>query len=216
MTTPKDKEDGRPPEVDKDEYKRGIAQITSSQHSAPTAHETPAKPDALQPVSALGAFPLVRSTQASQLPLLIKGAYRQAALCTAVWAALTVLLLPTIRALVVVATGTLLITFLFHHSVIKLQTYQEEEENARFDARSEAIQQSGLPESVEWLNGIIGGIWPRIPAEMFSNVADMLEDTIQANLPSFLTEVKCAELTQGKNPLRGEPKRITLPPLFWY
>lgn len=194
----------RPKEVNQEEYKRGIAQITTPQSSAPSAPQTPAKPDALQPVSALGAFPLVRSTQASELPLLVKSIYRQAAACTAIWGAVTVVLLPTTPALFVVATGALLTTFLFHHSIGKLMTYQEVEEDARFEARSDAIQQSGLPESVEWLNGLIGGIWPRIPAEMFSNVADMLEDTIQANLPSFLSEVKCAELTQGKNPLRGE------------
>lgn len=199
------KEACRPREVNKEEYERGIAQITASQSSTSTGHATPAKHhDALQPVSALGAFPLVRSTQASQLPSLVKGVYKQVALYTGIWATLTVAFLPTLQGLSVVLTGGLLSTFLFHHSMRKLQTYQEEEESARFDARSEAIEKSGLPESVEWLNGMIEGIWPRIPADMFSSVADMLEDTIQANLPSFLTEVKCAELTQGKNPLRGE------------
>lgn len=204
MRTETDKKDSRPREVNKEEYERGIAQITASQPSEPIGHDTPAKQDALRPVSALGAFPLVRSTQASQLPSLVEDIYKQVALYTSIWAALTVVFVPTFRGLGVVVTGGLLTTFLFHHSIRKLQTYQEEEESTRFDARGEAIKESGLPESVEWLNGMIEGIWPRIPADMFSSVADMLEDTIQANLPSFLTEVKCAELTQGKNPLRGE------------
>lgn len=200
MTTEDYDESKRPKAIDAEFYKRGIAQVSPSQPS--TSKED--KHDALQPVSALGAFPLGASTQPSELPKLVKGIHKRTILFSSIWAALAFLLLPTLKAVIIISTGAVLFILHFHHSVRKLQLHQEEEESNRFESRGNAIQEASLPESVEWLNAIVEGIWPRIPAEMFSSVADMLEDVIQANMPTFITEVKCAELTQGKNPLRGE------------
>jgi hypothetical protein len=192
----------RPKEIDADVYKRGIAMANPSQPSTSTSKDS--TQDALQPVSGLGAFPLVRSSQGTRLPALVKGIYKEAAVYLLIWGILAVALLPTFRALLLVSSGATLFAFYTHHSIRKIQLHEEEEESDRFDARSKAIQEASIPESVEWLNALIEGIWPRIPAEMFSSVADQLEDVIQADLPKFITEVKCAEMTQGKNPLRGE------------
>ncbi|UZJ53850.1 hypothetical protein CBS101457_003170 [Exobasidium rhododendri] len=198
----------RPKEIDAEVYKRGIALAKPSQ---PSTSKEDAERDALQPVSGLGAFPLVRPSEPSELPELVKSINRRTGVYLLIWAVLAVVLLRTLRAFIVVATGAALVVLHFHHSIRKLQLHEEEEEADRFEARSEAMQAASLPESVEWLNALVEGIWPRIPAEMFSSVADMLEDVIQANLPKFITEVKCAELTQGKNSMKVLSSRL-LPP----
>lgn len=39
------------------------------------------------------------------------------------------------------------------------------------------------PESVEWLNSIIGTVWPLISPDMFVAVADQIEDIMQVRNP---------------------------------
>lgn len=58
------------------------------------------------------------------------------------------------------------------------------------------------PESVEWLNSILASVWKLIPPETFTSLTDMIEDVMQASLPKFITSVKIADLSQGRNPLR--------------
>ncbi|CAO1635277.1 unnamed protein product [Sympodiomycopsis kandeliae] len=70
------------------------------------------------------------------------------------------------------------------------------------DDRGEKIAQSHWPESAEWANKVLAEIWPAIQPEMFDSLRDTLEDLLQANVPSFLSEVKVANFTQGANPLR--------------
>lgn len=59
-----------------------------------------------------------------------------------------------------------------------------------------------IPESVEWLNTLIGVAWGLIDPEMFSSVADTLEDVMQASVPGVVENVRVAEIDQGSNPFR--------------
>jgi hypothetical protein len=59
-----------------------------------------------------------------------------------------------------------------------------------------------IPESVEWLNSIVGLIWRLINPDMFAAVADTLEDVMQASVPGVIENVKVNDISQGSNPLR--------------
>ncbi|RMZ74209.1 c2 domain [Pyrenophora seminiperda CCB06] len=59
-----------------------------------------------------------------------------------------------------------------------------------------------LPESVEWMNTLLSIVWGLINPEMFSGVADTLEDVMQASVPGVIENVRVAEINQGSNPLR--------------
>lgn len=59
-----------------------------------------------------------------------------------------------------------------------------------------------LPESVEWMNTMLGIVWGLINPDMFQGVADMLEDVMQASVPGIIENVRVAEINQGSNPLR--------------
>ncbi|QDS73779.1 hypothetical protein FKW77_005419 [Venturia effusa] len=59
-----------------------------------------------------------------------------------------------------------------------------------------------LPESVEWLNTLIGIVWGLINPDMFAAVSDTLEDVMQASVPGIIEHVRVAEINQGSNPLR--------------
>lgn len=58
------------------------------------------------------------------------------------------------------------------------------------------------PESAEWMNALIRLIWGLINPDMFVPIVDMVEDILQASLPSFITAVRLADIGQGTNPLR--------------
>ncbi|KAM7188049.1 hypothetical protein V8F33_010906 [Rhypophila sp. PSN 637] len=68
--------------------------------------------------------------------------------------------------------------------------------------RGETAVVNLIPESVEWLNTIVGLIWGLINPEMFAAVADTLEDIMQASVPGVIENVKVSEISQGSNPLR--------------
>lgn len=57
-------------------------------------------------------------------------------------------------------------------------------------------------ESAEWLNGTIAKLWPQINAELFSTIVDLIEDVMQASIPSFVNEVKVTNVGQGTTPIR--------------
>lgn len=59
-----------------------------------------------------------------------------------------------------------------------------------------------LPESVEWMNTLLSVVWGLINPEMFSAVADTLEDVMQASVPGIIENVRVSEIDQGSNPLR--------------
>lgn len=59
-----------------------------------------------------------------------------------------------------------------------------------------------LPESVEWMNTLLSVVWGLINPDMFSAVADTLEDVMQASVPGIIENVRVAEISQGSNPIR--------------
>ncbi|KAI0900452.1 hypothetical protein F4806DRAFT_156767 [Annulohypoxylon nitens] len=68
--------------------------------------------------------------------------------------------------------------------------------------RGETAVANLIPESVEWMNTLLGIIWGLINPDMFSAVADTLEDVMQASVPGIIENVKVADINQGNNPLR--------------
>ncbi|TKA32803.1 hypothetical protein B0A50_01028 [Salinomyces thailandicus] len=59
-----------------------------------------------------------------------------------------------------------------------------------------------LPESVEWMNTLLGIVWHLVNPSMFQGVADTLEDVMQASVPGIIENVRVAEISQGSNPIR--------------
>ncbi|OKL59777.1 hypothetical protein UA08_04745 [Talaromyces atroroseus] len=68
--------------------------------------------------------------------------------------------------------------------------------------RGETATVNLLPESVEWMNAFLGITWGLLNPEMFTSVADTIEDIMQASVPSIIENVRVAEIDQGNNPLR--------------
>ncbi|KAK8025742.1 C2 domain-containing protein [Apiospora arundinis] len=68
--------------------------------------------------------------------------------------------------------------------------------------RGEFATANLIPESVEWMNTLLGIVWGLINPEMFSGVADTLEDVMQASVPGIIENVKVADISQGNNPIR--------------
>lgn len=92
--------------------------------------------------------------------------------------------------------------FLPHLAQRRFRDALEEADAAHEEHRGQQIENAHWPESADWLNKLLGEIWPAIQPEMFDSLRDTLEDLLQANVPSFLSEVKVASFTQGGNPLR--------------
>ncbi|KAL1405327.1 hypothetical protein Q8F55_008956 [Vanrija albida] len=68
-------------------------------------------------------------------------------------------------------------------------------------ARGEAFSPP-MPESVEWLNGLIKLVWGVVDPQMFVPLADTVEDILQQSLPGFVDAVRITDIDQGTNPLR--------------
>ncbi|CAJ2511008.1 Uu.00g066330.m01.CDS01 [Anthostomella pinea] len=68
--------------------------------------------------------------------------------------------------------------------------------------RGETATINLLPESVEWMNTLLGIVWGLVNPDMFSAVADTLEDVMQASVPGIIENVKVADISQGNNPIR--------------
>ncbi|KHN97769.1 meiotically up-regulated protein [Metarhizium album ARSEF 1941] len=68
--------------------------------------------------------------------------------------------------------------------------------------RGETATVNLIPESVEWMNTMIGIVWGLINPEMFAAVADTLEDVMQASVPGIVENIRVADISQGSNPIR--------------
>ncbi|KDR78890.1 hypothetical protein GALMADRAFT_244535 [Galerina marginata CBS 339.88] len=58
------------------------------------------------------------------------------------------------------------------------------------------------PESAEWLNSLLNSVWPIVNPALFTSVADMLEDAMQATLPKLVRRVRVADIGQGSDSVR--------------
>ena len=68
----------------------------------------------------------------------------------------------------------------------------------------EKINQSEaeLPESVAWMNSMMSSVWPLINPDLFTSLADTLEDVMQASLPKVVRMVSVDDLGQGSEAIR--------------
>lgn len=58
------------------------------------------------------------------------------------------------------------------------------------------------PESAMWLNSLLHGVWGIINPALFTSVADMLEDGLQASMPAVIKAVRVADIGQGSESIR--------------
>lgn len=61
---------------------------------------------------------------------------------------------------------------------------------------------SDEPETTQWLNSLMGSIWPLINPDLFISLADTLEDVMQASLPKLVRMVSVDDIGQGSEALR--------------
>ncbi|KAH8903410.1 hypothetical protein BR93DRAFT_862105, partial [Coniochaeta sp. PMI_546] len=59
-----------------------------------------------------------------------------------------------------------------------------------------------LPESTAWLNSLLASVWPLINPDLFSSLADTLEDVMQASLPRVVRMVSVDDMGQGSEAFR--------------
>lgn len=82
-----------------------------------------------------------------------------------------------------------------------LRRVQEDANAINWEAerkRATAATESLVPESVEWMNSLVGVVWNLINPEMFAAMADTLEDVMQASVPQALIQnVKVSSIGLG-------------------
>ncbi|RPB25083.1 hypothetical protein L211DRAFT_136673 [Terfezia boudieri ATCC MYA-4762] len=69
------------------------------------------------------------------------------------------------------------------------------------DADSEPSGVCG-PESVTWLNNTVSKLWSQINGDLFKPVTDMLEDVMQASIPSIIQQIRIRDIGQGTEPIK--------------
>lgn len=79
--------------------------------------------------------------------------------------------------------------------------WQEQVWESNFEARKREAK-AHETESVSWLNSMIGSVWPLINPDLFTSLADTLEDVMQASLPGLVQMVSVEDLGQGSESLR--------------
>ncbi|KAF2212533.1 hypothetical protein CERZMDRAFT_58831 [Cercospora zeae-maydis SCOH1-5] len=79
--------------------------------------------------------------------------------------------------------------------------WQEQVWEANREAR-EREAKAHETESVAWLNSLIGSVWPLINPDLFTSLADTLEDVMQASLPRIVQMVSVEDIGQGSEALR--------------
>jgi len=68
--------------------------------------------------------------------------------------------------------------------------------------QEEASTDSPMPESTQWLNSLLSSIWPLVNPDLFTSLADTLEDVMQASLPKLVRMVSVEDLGQGSESIR--------------
>ena len=80
-------------------------------------------------------------------------------------------------------------------------TWEEEVWNAARSAEQE-IAKSSTPESTQWLNSLLSSVWSLINPDLFTSLADTLEDVMQASLPKLVRMISVEDLGQGSESIR--------------
>ncbi|KAJ8115661.1 hypothetical protein OPT61_g2738 [Boeremia exigua] len=99
-----------------------------------------------------------------------------------------------------IAVGTIVFMRQWTDNKIKnvwdVEVWQAERQKGRKLAKSETA------ESTQWLNSLMGSIWPLVNPDLFTSISDTLEDVMQASLPSMVRMVAVEDLGQGSEALR--------------
>ena len=61
---------------------------------------------------------------------------------------------------------------------------------------------SPIPESVQWLNSLFSSVWGMVNPDLFTSLADTLEDVMQASLPKLVRMISVEDLGQGSEAIR--------------
>ncbi|KKA26644.1 hypothetical protein TD95_002636 [Thielaviopsis punctulata] len=101
--------------------------------------------------------------------------------------------------IVPLAGGVSCAVFLWAKELIR-QGRDREWESER--ERGEMATANLIPESAEWMNTMIGLVCGLINPEMFSGVADTIEDVMVASVPGIIENVRVADISQGSNAIR--------------
>ncbi|PWN27348.1 hypothetical protein BDZ90DRAFT_227159 [Jaminaea rosea] len=81
----------------------------------------------------------------------------------------------------------------------------------RSAAAQQAFDAKDNTETVEWLNVVLGSVWPLISADLFTPFIDLLEDALQLQVPGIVHAVRVEDLDQGDVPLNVDSLKV-LPP----
>jgi C2 domain len=86
----------------------------------------------------------------------------------------------------------------------RVQEIWEDEvwDSARTRESQEVEDQDKTPESTQWLNALLASVWPLINPDLFTSLADTLEDVMQASLPKLVRMISVEDLGQGSEALR--------------
>lgn len=68
--------------------------------------------------------------------------------------------------------------------------------------QEQASADAPMPESTQWLNSLLSSIWPLVNPDLFTSLADTLEDVMQASLPKLVRMVSVEDLGQGSESIR--------------
>jgi len=87
---------------------------------------------------------------------------------------------------------------------IRIQVHNIWDEEVWEAARTaeEKIAESPTPESTQWLNSLLSSIWSLVNPDLFTSLADTLEDVMQASLPKLVRMVSVEDLGQGSESIR--------------
>ncbi|KAI0403337.1 hypothetical protein F4802DRAFT_571781 [Xylaria palmicola] len=73
---------------------------------------------------------------------------------------------------------------------------------ARREEQALVTNDEELPESVHWLNSLVGSIWPLVNPDLFASLVDQIEDVMQASLPKAVKMVSVDDMGQGSESIR--------------
>ena len=85
---------------------------------------------------------------------------------------------------------------------IRIKSIWDDELWASARNQEVATAYSPMPESTQWLNSLLSSVWPLINPDLFTSLADTLEDVMQASLPKMVRMISVEDIGQGNESLR--------------
>ena len=84
----------------------------------------------------------------------------------------------------------------------KISSICEDEVWAAEKDADHAPPQRNIPESTQWLNSVLNSVWALINPDLFTSLADTLEDVMQASLPKMVRMISVEDIGQGSEAIR--------------